>query len=394
MKKRTLTFLLTLIMCIALLPVTALADGNLTRAELAVMVYNKFRPAAVGEGAEFNDIDSCTPEQQAAIRALAAAGVLSGNSAGTFSPDGLATRGMSAVIIWRTSGVSGAGGEDIFDDIADTPYAPAVNALVSNGVLLSSDAIDGGFKPDDAAAEAVVTLWLSRMDSAEVPDADTTGDAAAGDGGDATTGGGDGSEKVYIASPWAQDELKKADALGLIPDSLQGADLTQDITRAEFAAVTVKAYEVLTGTRAEPVAENPFTDCEDPEVLKAYNVGITNGMEGTYYKPDRILSREQMATMLTRVYKRVTMPGWTLDTDGKFPLSYTMPPKFADDASISTWAYDSVYFMAANKVINGVEDNKFAPKNGTPAEEAVGYANASREQAIVLALRIVENLGE
>jgi len=35
-----------------------------------------------------------------------------------------------------------------------------------------------------------------------------------------------------------------------------------------------------------------------------------------------------------------------------------------------------------------------APHVCTPAEEAVGYANASREQAIVLALRIVESLGK
>ena len=42
-------------------------------------------------------------------------------------------------------------------------------------------------------------------------------------------------------------------------------------------------------------------------------------------------------------------------------------------------------------IINGVGDNKFAPKNTTKAEEAISYANATREQAIIIATRLVKN---
>ena len=48
--------------------------------------------------------------------------------------------------------------------------------------------------------------------------------------------------------------------------------------------------------------------------------------------------------------------------------------------------------MNAKGIINGVGDNKFAPKNTTPAEEAIAYANATREQAIIIATRMVNNL--
>ena len=51
-------------------------------------------------------------------------------------------------------------------------------------------------------------------------------------------------------------------------------------------------------------------------------------------------------------------------------------------SEISEWAKDSVYFMAANKIINGVGGNKFAPQNTTIEEEVAGYANATREQAL------------
>ncbi|MCL2463337.1 MAG: hypothetical protein FWF44_11775, partial [Defluviitaleaceae bacterium] len=155
---------------------------------------------------------------------------------------------------------------------------------------------------------------------------------------------------VLNGSDWAQTELQKAQSYGLIPDSLKSADLTKPITRAEFAAVSVKLYENLTGKTATPAAINPFTDTNDTDVLKAYNVGITAGTSATTFDPNVILDREQAATMLTRVLKAAYISGWTLATDGNFTLNFTQPAKFADDAKISEWAKPSVYFAAANNI--------------------------------------------
>ncbi len=211
------------------------------------------------------------------------------------------------------------------------------------------------------------------------------------------------NEKVdFIASAWALEELAEADALGLIPDALREADLTKPITRAEFAAVSVKVFEALTFTKATPASPNPFTDTNDPEVLKALGVGITNGMSATTFEPDRLLNREQAATMLTRVFKKVNLSGWTLETDGsfneQFKTMFTMPELFGDDAYISSWAKDSVYFMAANGIIKGMgsdENGKptFAPRDVTESQKAIGYANATRQQALLIAVRMVKNLG-
>ncbi len=198
------------------------------------------------------------------------------------------------------------------------------------------------------------------------------------------------------ASSWATAELTQANDMGLIPDCLVGTDLTKNITRAEFAAVSVKVYEALTGTTAKPIAVNPFTDTKDAEVLKAFNVGVTNGMSATTFEPNTLLNREQAATMLTRVYKKTVLSGWTLETDGSFNAEFkkmfTAPAPFADDDKISSWAKDSVYFMAANGIINGVGNNTFAPRATTSAEQAAGYAQATREQALLIAVRMVKNL--
>lgn len=195
-------------------------------------------------------------------------------------------------------------------------------------------------------------------------------------------------------SSWARPELERAIELDLIPLSLKDSsiDYTKPITRAEFAGVAVRTFEILSGTTALPAVTNPFKDTNDLDVLKAFNADIMIGVSSTEFAPNTILNREQAATALTRVFKRATMPGWTYETDANFTLNYTRPAPFADDASISGWAKDSVYFMNAYDIIRGVGNNMFAPRATTTAQQAEGYANATREQALLIALRMVENL--
>lgn len=195
-----------------------------------------------------------------------------------------------------------------------------------------------------------------------------------------------------VTSGWAENEIDKAKDYGLVPEILEGAVLTEPITRLEFAAVAVKTYEKLSGTAALPATVNPFTDCSDLEMLKAYNLNVAVGIGPDLFAPDRMLNREEAATMLTRVFKRTTMPGWSYAGDAGYPLSFIQPALFADDAQISGWARESVYFMAANQIINGIGQNLFAPANTTSAQEAARYANATREQALAIAVRMVENL--
>ena len=199
------------------------------------------------------------------------------------------------------------------------------------------------------------------------------------------------------AHNWAKPELEEADKLGLIPDCLKGADLTQPITRAEFAAVSVKLFEAMSFTKASPAPADTFSDTSDPEVLKAFALGVTNGTDAVKktFEPDTLISREQASTMLTRVWKKLNLSGWTLETDGSFAdefrTKFTMPALFADDAEISPWARDSVYFMAANRIVNGVGDNRFAPKTVSSGEETLNFA--TREQALLMSVRTVKNLG-
>ena len=189
-------------------------------------------------------------------------------------------------------------------------------------------------------------------------------------------GGGGGSsnaEKETIwskADDWAIEELTKAEKKGLIPETFAKKDFTKAITRKDFAAVAVKLYEAISGKKAKPIDNNPFVDTNDEYVLAAYNLGITNGTSETTFTPDAQITREQMATMLTRA-----LVAAGINTD----INLDKIAKFADDNVLSDWGRPSVYFMASKEIIKGIGENKFD-----------GLGNAKIEEALAIALRSVE----
>ncbi len=186
------------------------------------------------------------------------------------------------------------------------------------------------------------------------------------------------------ASNWAIEEMDKAEMYELIPALLKGKDMTKTITREEFAALSVQLYEKLNGEEAD-IVDEPFEDADGVEIAKAYGLGITNGVSENIFEPDSSITREQVATMLTRTMK-VYLPD--LDT------TVSNVKKFADDDKISDWAKESVYFMVKHNIIMGIGNNMFAPKNTTADEEAIMYANSTREQALLMSVRAYETINK
>ncbi len=204
-------------------------------------------------------------------------------------------------------------------------------------------------------------------------------------------------EEESDVSDWVEEEINTSESdkeifNRLTPPELKNKDLTQDITRAEFCAVAVQLCEEMGGTELNAAKiDSPFTDTSSDPVKKAFVLGITNGISEKIFAPYQLISREQLATMLTRVYKALNLPGWTLEKDSQFVLDFYGITPFEDDEYISDYAKPSVYFMVKNDVIKGTSETTFSPKNVTTYQEAVGYANASREQAIIMAVRMFRN---
>ena len=200
------------------------------------------------------------------------------------------------------------------------------------------------------------------------------------------------------SAEWATPELQEAAELNLIPDVLVGKDMTKIVSRGEFAAIAVKLFEKMTGSKAVMSSNCTFRDISENEnrnyIFKAYNIGAVNGISDAVYDPEAPITREQLATMLCRVYKRSEWPEWSLEKDEDYTINYSGVPKFSDDNEISDYAKPSVYFMVKYGVLNGIGNNLFAPKNTTSRQQAENYANATREQAIAMSLRSFKNLND
>ena len=171
---------------------------------------------------------------------------------------------------------------------------------------------------------------------------------------------------LSAASTWAHEDINNAVVAGLVPQSLQN-HYTNNITRAEFAALAVALYEAATG--AEITGRMQFNDTDDTNVQMMGYLGVVTGVGDDRFDPDGQLSREQAAVMLARLANALGQP---------LP-QYSST--FADNNQISDWAIQAVGQIQASGIMGGVGDNRFAPQG-----------DYTREQSIVTVVRLFEML--
>ncbi|MBQ8526540.1 MAG: WG repeat-containing protein [Clostridia bacterium] len=157
-------------------------------------------------------------------------------------------------------------------------------------------------------------------------------------------------------SDWAAETVDEAIDAGLLPEHLQNR-YKKNITRESFCEI---AYELPVIKNAAIQGEQlAFTDTDNEKVKILSSLGIIQGTGDGKFSPDSYITREEAATILARIY---AFSGKT--ADAKFD-------KFTDDDEISDWARESVYTTKAAGIMNGVGDNRFAPKDGYTTEQAV-----------------------
>jgi hypothetical protein len=158
-----------------------------------------------------------------------------------------------------------------------------------------------------------------------------------------------------IKGHWAQVQIEKLIAAGAIsgyPDSTFKPDKT--ISRAEFAAVVVKAFklEAKNGKVFKDTANHWAKDA----IATAAAYGIVSGYDAETFAPDEFITREQMAVMISKAAKLTEIEG------GK---------NFSDKEQVSDWARDAVNKASGHEIISGYPDNSFRPKSNATRAEAV-----------------------
>ncbi len=175
------------------------------------------------------------------------------------------------------------------------------------------------------------------------------------------------------ASSWAIPELNRAAQYGFITSSIS-ARMNAPITRQEICEVIIRMYERVKGVVDISDLNVVFSDTTNADILKAYKLGIVNGIGNGKFAPNDLTNREQVAAMMHRAVK-------ALKPD--VAESVTRAERFADESLISSWALESVRFMNRNGIIKG-NDRGFVDPKGT----------TTREQAVLIVLRTFEQFGQ
>lgn len=174
------------------------------------------------------------------------------------------------------------------------------------------------------------------------------------------------SKDKSIPSKWAIDEVYEAKAHGIITQNVS-KNYQADITREYFCELVIKLYEKLTNnnTEAKPAG---FTDTSNPDVLKAYNLGIVNGISKTEFAPENTITRQEICAMLVRCID-IAIYGANTNTYNAH--------EFADQNQIDYWAEGYINYAYDCNIIKGIENNRIDPKG-----------KATCEQAVIMAYRI------
>jgi hypothetical protein len=184
--------------------------------------------------------------------------------------------------------------------------------------------------------------------------------------------------RLEDASAWARAGITSAITKGFVPSDIQ-SHYTNEITRAEFCRMAVKWVEHAVGKNIEAVLSekglsrepDAFADTNDPDILAAYALGITNGTGLGVFSPNAQFTREQAAAMITNTCRAIGANADNAPASG-----------FADIEKASSWAASGIDFVRVNGIMQGTGDNNFSPK-----------ANYTREQGIITFNNIdIENL--
>lgn len=166
------------------------------------------------------------------------------------------------------------------------------------------------------------------------------------------------------ASSWALPEIEDAEKNGLTYPGIL-SNFQRDITREEFCMISVKLYEALSGEKAAATGD-PFSDTKNPEVIKAYNLGIVAGTGAGMFTPDKNIARQELAAMIYRTLDK-SLPGLSKALINHYTI--------ADRNKISDWAIESVEFCFDRSIIVGIGGGVVDPFSNTTREQAIAIIN-------------------
>ncbi len=163
-----------------------------------------------------------------------------------------------------------------------------------------------------------------------------------------------------ITSHWAEGMIASLASAGVISGRSTN-EFVPDyyVTRAEFTAMVARAFSLVSVPYSGQFDDITGTEWYAGWVETAYKRGIITGLDEKTFAPNERITREQMATIISRAY---------LLADG--PLPYDLPLTYYDGFMISPWAYESVKMCTNLNILTGKEASIFKPQDYATRAEA------------------------
>ncbi|WP_042166274.1 S-layer homology domain-containing protein [Paenibacillus gorillae] len=189
--------------------------------------------------------------------------------------------------------------------------------------------------------------------------------------------------KTYadIAGHWAKADIELLSAKRILNGASEDRfEPNKAVTRAEFAAMLVRSLG-LPQQAGDAVSAPGFKDVKGsewfaPAVASAVKYGLLKGYDDGTFKPNRTISREEMAVMAANALKLFGQA----QSQGAGESS-AAAGTFTDANTISAWAAESVKLAVSGGIMNGIKEDVFSPKE-----------NSTRAQAAVILKRLLQSL--
>lgn len=162
-----------------------------------------------------------------------------------------------------------------------------------------------------------------------------------------------------------EKEMRELIELGVINGYPDGTYRPKNqVTRAEFAKMVVKSFELESAVQSAEfssaaAAEITFVDVPADQwfaapINDAVKAGVVKGYPGDVFKPNELITREQMASMVSRA-----LQAKGVITD----MSKVPDMKFTDVGTIHKDHKEDVRILTHLEIIKGKESNTFGPKD-------------------------------
>lgn len=208
-----------------------------------------------------------------------------------------------------------------------------------------------------------------------VPQGGTTGGGITGSGaaGGTIAGGGGSREETKEDKPqaltvsfsdisaydWAKESILYLAEMGVLNGRGNNIfDPGTAVTKEEFVKIIIEALQFNIKDVSVDFSDVSKERWSYKYIASAYNIGIINGMSDTYFGASTNITRQDMAVILERVLK----------ITGVENNSNKM--EFSDYSEVSDYAKTAVDMLSGLKIINGMGDGTFAPKQEVTRAQA------------------------